>query len=161
MAIDPTSFRQALGQFASGVTVVTSRVPGAPPVGLTVSAFCSVSLDPPLVLVSIDSRSETHAAFRASGAFAVSILAEGQAEVSRLFARPGPDKFTAVPLEAGANGAPLVAGALAHLECAVRSAHEEGDHVVYVGEIRRLAVHPGRPLVYHRGTYRRLGEDEE
>jgi flavin reductase (DIM6/NTAB) family NADH-FMN oxidoreductase RutF len=120
-----------------------------------------VSLDPPLVLVSVDARSETHAAFRASGAFAVSILAEGQAEVSRQFARPGPDKFRNVVTETGRDGAPLVAGALAHLECAIRSAHEEGDHVLYVGEIRRLAVHPGRPLVYHRGAYRRLGEDEE
>ncbi len=159
--IDPTSFREALGQFASGVTVVTTRGAGGEPLGLTVSAFCSVSLDPPLVLVSIEERSETHSGFRSSGRFGVSVLAEGQADVSRLFARSGPEKFRHLALETGTHGVSLVPGALVHLECAVRAAHAAGDHTVYVGEILRLAVHPGRPLVYHRGTYRHLGLDEE
>jgi len=161
MAIDPTTFRQALGQFGSGVTVVTTRSPEGQPLGLTVTAFCSVSLEPPLVLVSVDARAEANASFRSSGIFSVSILAEGQAPVSRHFARPGAEKFTRVALETGQNGLPLVADALAHLECAVRSAHPEGDHILYVGEIRRIAVRPGRPLLYHRGAYRRLGENEE
>lgn len=161
MTIDATSFRQALGQFGSGVTVVTTRSPEGQPLGLTVTAFSSVSLDPPLVLVSVDARSEANSGFRSSGIFSVSILAEGQAPVSRQFARPGSDKFTRVALETGQNGLPLVAGALVHLECTVRSAHPEGDHILYVGEIRHIAVRPGRPLVYHRGAYRRLGENDE
>ena len=160
MAIDPLSFRQALGQFASGVTVVTTRIPGGPPAGLTVSAFCSVSLSPPLVLVSVDARSETHAGFRA-GTFSVSILAEGQEDVSRRFAQPGPGKFLGLEVEVGQNGLPLVAGALAHVECAVHASHEEGDHVIYLGEVQRVSVRPGRPLLYHRGAYRRLGDDEK
>ena len=160
MPIDAASFRQALAQFSSGVTVVTTRGADGRPLGLTVTAFCSVSLEPPLVLVSVDARSEANAGLRASGLFAVSVLAEGQADVSRQFARAGPEKFTRVELETGENGLPLVAGALAHLECAVRSTHAEGDHLLYVGEIGRAVVRPGRPLVYHRGGYRHLaGED--
>ena len=169
MPIDAASFRQALAQFSSGVTVVTTRSADGRPLGLTVTAFCSVSLEPPLVLAGVAMRTilpegqdptEANAGLRASGLFAVSVLAEGQADVSRQFARAGPEKFTRVELETGENGLPLVAGALAHLECAVRSTHAEGDHLLYVGEIGRAVVRPGRPLVYHRGGYRHLaGED--
>jgi flavin reductase (DIM6/NTAB) family NADH-FMN oxidoreductase RutF len=156
LPVDSSSFRQALAQFASGVTVVTTRDAAGDPMGLTVSAFCSVSLSPPLVLVSVDMGSEAHAGFRDSGVFAVSILAEGQDDVSRLFARPGPAKFRDFPLTAGQRGLPLVPDALAHLECEVRAAHPAGDHVLYVGEIVALAVRAGRPLLYNRGGYRRL-----
>jgi flavin reductase (DIM6/NTAB) family NADH-FMN oxidoreductase RutF len=160
MPVDPASFRQALSQFASGITVVTTCDGSGGPMGLTVSAFCSVSLEPPLVLVSVDGHSETHAGFQASGIFAVSVLAEGQDAVSRLFARAGPAKFGELPMVAGGRGLLLVPDALAHLECEVRAAHPAGDHVLYVGEIVTLAVRPGRPLVYQRGGYRRLGEAE-
>jgi flavin reductase (DIM6/NTAB) family NADH-FMN oxidoreductase RutF len=159
MAIDPASFRQALSQFASGITVVTTLDGNGAPLGLTVSAFCSVSLEPPLVLVSVDERSETHAGFEASGLFAVSVLSEAQDAVSRLFARPGPEKFATLPMVAGARGLPLVPDALAHIECEVRATHHAGDHVLYVGEIVSLAVWPGLPLVYHRGAYRRLSDE--
>ena len=161
MPVDPASFRQALSQFASGITVVTTRGTGGEPMGLTVSAFCSVSLEPPLVLVSVDERSEAHAGFQASGLFAVSLLSEGQDDVSRLFARPGPEKFAQLPMESGERGLLLVPGALAHVECEVRAAHPAGDHVLYVGEIVSIAVSPGRPLLYHRGGYRRLAGDAE
>ena len=154
--VDPGGFRQALSQFASGVTVVTTHDAAGTPLGLTVSAFCSVSLQPPLVLVSVDIASETHAGFRDSGVFGVSILAEGQDSVSRLFARPGTAKFRELSMRQGGRGVWLVPDALAHLECEVRAAHPAGDHVLYVGEIVSLAVRPGRPLVYQRGGYRRL-----
>ena len=156
LPVDGTSFRKALAQFASGVTVVTTRDAAGAPLGLTVSAFCSVSLSPPLVLVSLDVASEAHAGFRDSGVFAVSILAEGQDDVSRLFARPGPAKFRELALSAGQGGLPVVPGALAHIECVVRAAHPAGDHILYIGEIVALAVQPGRPLLYNRGGYRRL-----
>jgi flavin reductase (DIM6/NTAB) family NADH-FMN oxidoreductase RutF len=159
--VDASGFRQALAQFASGVTVVTTRDAGGEPLGLTVSAFSSVSLQPPLVLVSVDVGSETHAGFRDSGAFGVSILAEGQDSVSRLFARPGPAKFLEVPMQVSARGLWLVPDALAHIECEVRATHPAGDHVLYVGEIVSLAVRSGRPLVYQRGGYRRLADDPE
>jgi flavin reductase (DIM6/NTAB) family NADH-FMN oxidoreductase RutF len=159
LPVDATSFRKALAQFASGVTVVTTRDAAGEPLGLTVSAFCSVSLSPPLVLVSVDVGSEAHAGFRDSGVFAVSILAEGQDDVSRLFARPGPAKFRELSLSPGQSGLPVVPGALAHVECEVRAAHPAGDHILYVGEIVALAVQPGRPLLYNRGGYRRLADE--
>jgi flavin reductase (DIM6/NTAB) family NADH-FMN oxidoreductase RutF len=159
LPVDAAGFRQALAQFASGVTVVTTRDAAGEPMGLTVSAFSSVSLQPPLVLVSVDVGSETHAGFRDSGLFGVSILAEGQDAVSRLFARPGRAKFLEWPMHVGTRGVWLVPEALAHIECEVRAAHPAGDHVLYVGEIVALAVRPGRPLVYQRGGYRRLADD--
>ena len=161
LPVDAAGFRQALAQFASGVTVVTTRDAGGEPLGLTVSAFSSVSLQPPLVLVSVDLGSEAHAGFRDSGVFGVSILAQGQDAVSRLFARPGRAKFLEVPMQVGPRGLWMVPDALAHIECEVRAAHPAGDHILYVGEIVSLAVRPGRPLVYQRGGYRRLADDPE
>ena len=107
LAADPVAFRQALAQFAAGVTVVTTRCADGSPRGLTVTAFCSVSLDPPLVLVSIDNRSEAHDGF-AEGLFAVSVLAEGQEDVSRRFALPGTEKFTTGECLTGVSGLPLI-----------------------------------------------------
>jgi flavin reductase (DIM6/NTAB) family NADH-FMN oxidoreductase RutF len=156
MSVDAAGFRRALGQFATGVTVVTTRDAAGQPLGLTVSAFCSVSLHPPLVLVCIGHRSEVNTGLRESGLFAASVLGEDQEEVSRRFAAPGPSKFEGFALVSGRHGLPLVPGALAHLECRVRSFHEEGDHAVWVGEVRSLSTHPGRPLLHHAGAYRRL-----
>jgi flavin reductase (DIM6/NTAB) family NADH-FMN oxidoreductase RutF len=156
MSVDPASFRRALGQFASGVTVVTTRDASLRPLGLTVSAFCSVSLHPPLVLVCIDHRSETNAGMRESGLFAVNVLAEDQEGVSRRFAAAGRAKVEGFPFLEGKHGNPLIPGALAHVECRVRSFHDEGDHAVWVGEVRALTVHPGRPLLHHAGAYGRM-----
>jgi flavin reductase (DIM6/NTAB) family NADH-FMN oxidoreductase RutF len=156
MSVDAASFRRALGQFAAGVTVVTTRDASGLPLGLTVSAFCSVSLHPPLVLVCVDHRADANAGMRESGLFAVNVLAEGQEAVSRRFAAPGRAKLEGFPFVDGRHGLPLVPGALAHVECRVRSFHDEGDHAVWVGEVRSLSAHPGRPLVYHAGCYRTL-----
>ena len=156
MPIDPDDFRRTLAQLASGVTAVTTRDAAGRPLGLTVTSFCSVSLDPPLVLVCVDERSETHAGFRESGTFGVSVLAEDQEDVSRRFAWGGSAKFENAELIEGAGGVPLVAGALAHVSCQVVAAHPAGDHTIYVGEVVALTSRPGRPLLYHRGRYRRL-----
>ena len=158
MAIEPADFRRALAQFASGVTAVTTRDASGRPLGLTVTSFSSVSLDPPLVLVCVDARSETHAGFRDSGAFGVSILAEDQEEVSKQFAWGGAAKFEKIALVEGGTGVPLVDGALAHLECRVAAAHVAGDHTIYIGEIVAMTTRPGRPLTYWQGRYRRLRE---
>ena len=158
MSVEAASFRRALGQFASGVTIVTTCDREGRPLGLTVSAFCSVSLHPPLVLVCIDQRAETNLGMRESGLFAVSVLREDQEDVSRRFASPARDKLEGFELAVGRQGLPLVPGALAHVQCRVRSFHDEGDHTVWVGEVLALAVHPGRPLLYHAGAYRRLAE---
>jgi 3-hydroxy-9,10-secoandrosta-1,3,5(10)-triene-9,17-dione monooxygenase reductase component len=158
VSVDSLSFRRALGQFASGVTVVTTRDAAGEPLGLTVSAFCSVSLHPPLVLVCLDRRSDTNHGVRDCGHFAVSVLAEEQEEVSRRFAAPGKGKFDGFACHEGRHGLLLVPGALAHVQCRVRSRHEEGDHVVWIGEVIALSVQPGRPLLYHAGAYRALDE---
>jgi flavin reductase (DIM6/NTAB) family NADH-FMN oxidoreductase RutF len=159
MSIEPDDFRRALAQFGSGVTAVTTRDAAGRALGLTVTAFSSVSLEPPLVLVCVDDRSETHVGFRESGAFGVSILAEDQESVSRRFAWGGAAKFDDTELVTGSSGVPLVAGALAHLECRVVASHPAGDHTIYVGEILALATRPGRPLVYYQGRYRHLDHD--
>lgn len=159
MPIEPPLFRHALSQFASGITVVTTRDHAGQAYGLTVSAFASVSLDPPLVLVSVDRKSDSHPGFREGGRFAVSVLAEGQEEVSRRFAWKGGDRFSG-PMLDGPMGLPLVPGALAHLECEVVTTTEAGDHVLYVGRVLHAEVQPGRPLVYHRGAYRRFVEGD-
>ena len=161
MPVDDASFRLALSQFATGVTVVLTEDAAGAPAGLTVSAFSSVSLDPPLVLACIDVESDAHDAFAVGGRLGVSVLAEGQEDVSRRFAWRGPEKLAGVPLERGTTGALLVPGAVAHIECAVTAAHRAGDHTIFVGEVKDLRVAPGRPLVYHRGAYRRLAGEEE
>jgi len=153
MSVDAADFRHALGQFASGVTVVTTVGKDGSPLGLTVSSFCSVSLEPPLVLVCIDDRSETHDGFEASKVFGVSILAEGQEEWSNRFAFGGSEKFTGVDLLRGEDGVPLVPGALAHIECRIEAMLPGGDHTIYLGEVLRLSVSPGRPLLYHASGY--------
>ena len=161
MPVDPADFRRALGQFAAGVTVVTTRDGRGRSLGLTVTSFAAVSLAPPLVLVCVDHRSETHAGFRHAGLFGVSILAEGQEEVSRRFAGGGAGKFKGVDLDKGETGVPLIPGALAHLECRVSATHVAGDHTIYVGEVLSVRVRPGRPLLYHDRDYRRLARGGE
>ena len=156
MSVDAHSFRRALGQFASGVTVVTTRDASGRPLGLTVSAFCSVSLHPPLVLVCIDQRAEANVGLRESGLFAVNVLREDQEDLSRRFAGRTRDRFGGLDVVEGLRGLPLLPGTLAQVQCRVRSFHEEGDHTLWVGEVIALAAHPGRPLLYHAGGYQRL-----
>jgi flavin reductase (DIM6/NTAB) family NADH-FMN oxidoreductase RutF len=160
MRASADEFRRALGQFASGVTVVTTRSAEGQPLGLTVSSFCSVSLDPPLVLVCVDARSETNPGFRSSGVFGVSVLSEGQQAWSRRFASGGASKFDGVEMMTGKLGLALVPGALAYLECRLSAAYDAGDHALYVGEVVELSANPGRPLVYHGSAYGELAADD-
>ena len=161
MPVDASTFRHALSQFATGVTVVLTRDAAGAPVGLTVNAFTSVSMDPYQILISVDVRSDAHDPIAQSAMFGVSILREDQEDVSRRFAWRGPEKFVGFELEHGETGAPLIPGALAHLECGVVSAHRAGDHTLYVGEVRVIRVAAGRPLIYHRSGYRRLAAEGE
>jgi flavin reductase (DIM6/NTAB) family NADH-FMN oxidoreductase RutF len=161
MTVGPREFREAIGQFAAGVTVVTTRDAAGRPLGLTVTAFSAVSLEPPLVLVCVDNRSEAHLGFRESGLFAVSVLAEDQQAMSRRFAAGGAAKFAGLELIPGQSGVLLVPGALAHVECRVVATHPGGDHTIYVGEVVALAASPGLPLVHQGSIYRRLFCDIE
>jgi flavin reductase (DIM6/NTAB) family NADH-FMN oxidoreductase RutF len=156
--IHPDDFRRILGHFAAGVTVVTTCDGEARPTGLTASAFTSVSLEPPLVLVCVDHKSNSYPALLESGRFAVNILRLEQEPISRHFASTLLDKFAAVPFHLSSLGVPVIEGALAHLECVTVSAHEAGDHTIFVGRVEQAGLGEGEPLLYYRGRYNRLSE---
>jgi flavin reductase (DIM6/NTAB) family NADH-FMN oxidoreductase RutF len=158
--IGPDEFRRLLGHFATGVTIVTTTDADARPAGLTVSAFCSLSLDPPLVLICVDHKAQTYPALRERGRFAVNILGAEHEGLSRRFAGTGFDKFEGVPWRRSPRGLPLLEGALAHLECTTVAAHDEGDHTIFVGRVEAGAAGPGEPLLYYRGRYQRLASRE-
>jgi flavin reductase (DIM6/NTAB) family NADH-FMN oxidoreductase RutF len=160
MALTPIEFRNALRCFAAGVTVVTTRDPEGRPSGLTASAFTSVSLDPPLVLVCVDHAATAHPAFRAHGWFAVNVLRREQEALSRRFAESGGDKFHGVPCHDGQSGLPLLDGALASLECQLVEAYEAGDHTIFIGRVEAATIGGGRPLVYFHGGYHSLLADD-
>jgi flavin reductase (DIM6/NTAB) family NADH-FMN oxidoreductase RutF len=153
MAIDGELFKRVLGSFATGVTVVTTRDDAGLPKGMTVSAFSSVSLEPPLVLVCIDLKAECYGDLARIGRFAVNILGEGQREISRRFATKGVDRFEGVPLRPGTTGLPLLEGALGVLECRVVGTHPAGDHTIFIGEVEAAAAEPADPLLHFRGRY--------
>ena len=155
--ISPDEFRHTLSHFASGVTIITVCDGQGRPTGLTASAFTSVSLDPPLILVCVDHKSQSYPALVAGKQFAVNILAHDQEALSRRFATTKiENKFEGVPFALSALGLPLLENALAHLECATVNVHLEGDHSIFVGRIERAVVKTGHPLVYYRGRYDRL-----
>ena len=143
-----------MSHFASGVTIVTTRCKGKP-YGLTVNAFSSVSLEPPLVLVCIDKRAISHAKIIESGEFAVNILSRDQEDISDLFARPGlRQKFDNVQYDERKTGSPILDGAIGYLECRLKSVYTEGDHSVIVGKVVSLAVGgKADPLVFYQGRY--------
>lgn len=154
---DARTLRDALGCFATGVTVVTVMNAAGEPVGLTANSFTSVSLDPPLLLVCIAKTAGSLPALVAAENFAVNVLHIGQQPTSNLFAKSGEDRFAETPWSRGHNDAPLLSGALANFECKRHALHEGGDHVILVGEVVRARFEPRRdPLLYFRGKYRRL-----
>jgi flavin reductase (DIM6/NTAB) family NADH-FMN oxidoreductase RutF len=150
-------FRRVLGHFATGVTVLTTCDADARPTGLTASAFSSVSLDPPLVLICVDHKSQSYPALKERGCFAVNILSTEQQAISRRFASSRLDKFDEVAHTISPDlGLPLIDGAIAQLECTTVSVHVEGDHTIFVGRVERARVGSGEPLLYFRGQYDRL-----
>jgi flavin reductase (DIM6/NTAB) family NADH-FMN oxidoreductase RutF len=157
MTIDPDSFRSVLGRFASGITVVTTRDGDERDVGMTVSAFCSVSLNPPLVQVCIDRASSIYSALAASSRYGVSILAAEQEALSRRFATADSTRrFDGIGYRRGESGVVLLDDALAHLECKIVASHEAGDHTMFVGEVESAMARSAGPLLYYRGGYAQL-----
>lgn len=153
MPIEKAEFRRALGHFAASVTVVTSKLADDELGGLTVTAFSSLSLDPPLVLVCIDKRARIHDRLKKGGNFAVNFLAEDQEVVSRRFASSEPDPFRETGYSLGATGAPVLHGAIAAVECRIVNLLPGGDHTIVVGEVEATEVREGKPLMYFRGGY--------
>jgi flavin reductase (DIM6/NTAB) family NADH-FMN oxidoreductase RutF len=157
MTIDPDSFRSVLGRFASGITVVTTRDAEGRDVGMTVSAFCSVSLDPPLVQVCVDHAASLYAALAVSTRYGVSILASEQEALSRRFATAeSTRRFDGIGYRRGESGVLLLDDALAQLECRIVASHPTGDHTMFVGEVESATVRNARPLLYYRGGYAQL-----
>ncbi len=147
-------FRTALGMFATGVTIVTALAPAGRLVGLTANSFNSVSLSPPLVLWSLSQAATTMDAFRAGSHYAINILAADQQALAQQFASRAENRFANVGFSLGACGAPLLHGAAATFECFNRSRYEEGDHVIFVGEVENCSHTTGTsPLLYHGGKF--------
>jgi 3-hydroxy-9,10-secoandrosta-1,3,5(10)-triene-9,17-dione monooxygenase reductase component len=153
-APEPADFRKAMGSFAAGVTVVTACHDGRL-VGTTVSAFSSVSMDPPLVMACLKRDSRTLAALSLAGTFCVNILAQEQGDLAYRFAKSGADdRFALTAVEAGICGAPLLAGCVAAVECDLHAAHDGGDHEILVGRVLRVVTDETKtPLVYVRGGF--------
>jgi flavin reductase (DIM6/NTAB) family NADH-FMN oxidoreductase RutF len=155
--VTPDEFRAALGRFATGVTVITVETDEGGVHGMTANAFCSVSLRPPLVLVCIDHLAETYLRVRERGCFGVSVLKADQEALSEYFADPQRDPDSAYRLGIRywkmKSGTPVLEKTLANLDCRVVDAHPAGDHTIFVGEVREVAVSDGLPLLYFRGHY--------
>ncbi|WP_394823478.1 flavin reductase family protein [Pendulispora albinea] len=152
-AISSSAFRESLAHFASGVTIITMRAPEGP-VGFTASAFTSVSLDPPLILVCVGKQASLHDRFLVHAHFGVSILAQEQAWIASQFSQKKVDRFRDVPLcEGPVAQVPLIEGALVHLECRCHERHPAGDHTIVLGRVLHTSSTHGRPLVHYKRSF--------
>jgi len=154
--IDQDSFRAVLGRFASGVTVVTGVDEAGNDQGMTVSAFCSLSLDPPLVLICVDGAASMYGSLDKAPGFIVNILSESQEPLARRFSGPDPNRFDGIGYVRGSNGIAILDDVLGYLECTKIASHPGGDHTVYIGEVEVAQSREGRPLLYYRGGYAQL-----
>ncbi len=152
-AFDPTEFRKALGAFATGVTIITTRTADGTPLGLTANSFNSVSLNPPLVLWSLANTSLSLETFKTAQNWAVHILASDQEALSGRFARRGEDKFAGLDVDTGVGGIPLLRGCTARFQCKTAFQYEGGDHIIFVGEVVSFDRNDSSPLVFHGGKY--------
>lgn len=153
-AFSPREFRDALGMFATGVTIVTALGDDGAPIGMTANSFNSVSLEPPLVLWSLAHKATLLRAFSTGTHYAVNVLAVEQRALAERFAARGIDRWAGVAHRPGANGAPVLDGAAAVFECFNRSQYVEGDHTIFVGQVERCSHrHGASPLLYHGGRF--------
>lgn len=155
--MDSTLFRRTCAQFATGVAIAATADPatGAPH-GMTINSFTSVSMEPPMVLICVDRAAGLLGIFEAAGHYGLSFLTVDQKALSSRFARRGEDRFSGIEFVTGSTGVPLIPGALAHLECRIRSVVPAGDHAVLIGEVVFADIHSGSPLLYFGSGYRSL-----
>jgi flavin reductase ActVB len=156
LSVTPDEFRAVLGRFASGVTVVTTRDTDGSDQGMTVSAFCSVSLQPPLVLLCIEHTASVHRALTTAPGFVVNILSARQEQLARRFSIVDIDRFEGVGFGRSSNGYAIMEDVLGLIECRRVAMHEGGDHTVIVGEVEATRIETGTPLLYYRGGYAQL-----
>jgi flavin reductase (DIM6/NTAB) family NADH-FMN oxidoreductase RutF len=155
--VDPAQFRQLLGRFATGVTILTVMAPDGRPIGMTANSLSSVSLRPPLISVSVDREADMHDAILKVGEFVVNVLSSPQETLARRFADEHEDRFDGVGYHLSPDGLILLDGALAHIECHGHAQYQAGDHTIVVGKVVGGATNDGRPLLYYRGGYAALG----
>jgi flavin reductase (DIM6/NTAB) family NADH-FMN oxidoreductase RutF len=151
--VDQRHLRQALGRFATGVTVITTRTLAGKLEGLTANSFSAVSLDPPLVLWSLRQNAPSLASFRDAGYFAVNVLAADQCDLSRHFATPASNKFAEIAHTAGLGSCPLLPNTLASFECSTEHTVIGGDHIIFIGRVHRATYRDGEPLIFSAGQY--------
>ncbi len=151
--IDTRELRNCFGKFATGITVITAVAPDGTKLGLTVNSFSSLSLDPPMILWSLDKRSNSLDALKNASHFAVNVLASDQMDLSNKFASPSDEKFAGVELIDSKYGLPLLAGAVAHLECKNVETHDGGDHLIFIGQVEHFNIGDRKPLLYANGQY--------
>lgn len=157
MSMDGRELRNALGRFATGVCVISTLNKQGEAVGMTANSFSSVSLDPPLVLWSLQNGSDVYDSFASPRSFAINVLSSEQLELSNLYAKKGDHLMAPEHYSMGANGAPVLRGALVTFECDLDATHEGGDHLIIVGRVRNLVSRPtGEPLLFYCGGYREL-----
>jgi len=158
VSINPREFRRALGCFATGITVVTTASMDTGMVGITANSFNSVSLDPPLVLFSLDRRAYSLPAFHSAGHFAINVLGDDQRNLSAIFATPLIDKWENVHYELWNTGCPILTDTLASFECKTQHIYDGGDHLIFVGRVEKMRFTAERdPLLFFRGAYHRIG----
>ncbi|NVK20506.1 MAG: flavin reductase family protein [Methylocystaceae bacterium] len=151
---DPKDFRFALGQFPTGVTIVTTRTKDGEPIGVTASSFNTVSMDPPLILWSVDKKAFSAETFSENEYFVVNVLADSQVATSNRFASRGEDKFKNIAYENGLGDSPVIEGSIAHFECKNWSVYEGGDHFIIVGEVQKYQYNKNQsPLLFSQGKY--------
>ena len=156
--VSADEFRRACGRFATGVTIASVLDESGMPHGLTVSSFTPVSLDPPLVLICLGRETASLETFRNAKHFGINVLAQDQRSLSERFARKGQDRFDGLEWTPGETGVPLLAGALAQMECQVTQRIPAGDHEIFIGEMVCARVHKGEPLIHFSSRYRNLEE---
>lgn len=154
--IDPDQLRRALGTYPTGVAIVTATAEDGRPVAMTINSFTSVSLDPPLVLWSVDRGQPLFAAFSRVDHYAVHILRHDQGELAHHFANDTGDRFRTIETRAGIAGLPILSDYCALFQCAVEARHKGGDHLILIGRVLQIELTPAQPLVYHAGDYRLL-----
>jgi len=154
--VERRTLRHALGEFATGVTVVTARGADGRPVGVTINSFASVSLEPSLVLWSLGLQSSSLAVFESCRHYAINVLAADQTEFSQRFSQSPSEEFAGIELEAGAHGTPMLPGCCAWFECRNEMRYPGGDHLIFVGHVENFRRQEKPPLIFHRGRYRCL-----
>lgn len=154
--MDQRQVRTIAGTFATGVTVVTTIGTNGKPVGMTANSFSSLSLNPPLVLVSINKGASLYKDFMETDCFGINILSEHQENISRQFSKKNIDRFTGVAYEKVVTGAPILPDTIGYFDCTVNQLYDGGDHTIIIGEIKHGEVREGEPLLFYRGKYRKI-----